>query len=324
MKEDAISTSLPAPPAATVMASVRSLMTGIIDYAGLFPPAALPLDHAIHNYARYLGEARDRWMLGRFICPASRLEELRPHVRMLFANGEPLTISALGRGGGDSVDFETNLRGDLAAIEVFRGAVGDRAVVDVFETRLPQDQPAPVLSALYEGCQHAGLRPFAEAGFAGDWRATLGQTLCAIAGQSGLGFKLRTGGVEASAFPTTEQVAYAIVSCARGKIPMKFTAGLHHPVRHFDEGVKAKMHGFGNVFIACTLAFCRNADEATVRQVLEAEGPCPFVLRDYGIAWGQQAISNEQIAATRRDFATSFGSCSFDEPRQDLRSMGAL
>ena len=55
-------------------ASLRALLSGVVDYAGLFPPAQLPLDQAIRNYARYRQEA-DAWMLGRFVIPVSRLLE---------------------------------------------------------------------------------------------------------------------------------------------------------------------------------------------------------------------------------------------------------
>ena len=44
-------------------ASLRALLTGVVDYAGLFPPARLPLDEAIRNYARYR-QGSDAWMLG--------------------------------------------------------------------------------------------------------------------------------------------------------------------------------------------------------------------------------------------------------------------
>src|SRR5271166_5986544 len=56
-------------------ASLRALMTNVIDYAGLFPPAQLPLDQALRNYASYR-EGPDAWMLGRFVCPAAKLAEL--------------------------------------------------------------------------------------------------------------------------------------------------------------------------------------------------------------------------------------------------------
>src|SRR3954447_588364 len=76
-------------------ASLRALLANVIDYAGLFPPAQLPLDAAIRNYARYRAEP-ESWMLGRFICPAARLAELSPYVDELFGDGRPLAVSALG------------------------------------------------------------------------------------------------------------------------------------------------------------------------------------------------------------------------------------
>ncbi len=50
------------------------LLAGLIDYAGLFPPAALPMADAVARYARYRQGAH-AWALGRFIVPAARLEE---------------------------------------------------------------------------------------------------------------------------------------------------------------------------------------------------------------------------------------------------------
>ena len=49
-----------------VSASLRALLAGVIDYAGLFPPATLPLDEAVRNYARYRREP-EGWMLGRLV-----------------------------------------------------------------------------------------------------------------------------------------------------------------------------------------------------------------------------------------------------------------
>ena len=79
-------------------ASLRALLTNVVDYAGLFPPAELSLDASIRNYARYRREP-ESWMLGRFICPATRLHELAPYVGELFASGPPLAVAAPGRGG---------------------------------------------------------------------------------------------------------------------------------------------------------------------------------------------------------------------------------
>src|SRR5437660_1475932 len=81
--------------------SLRALLEHVIDYAGLFPPATLPLDEAVRNYARYRTEP-EGWMLGRFICPAARLAELSPFADELFPDWRPLAVAVLGRGGNNA------------------------------------------------------------------------------------------------------------------------------------------------------------------------------------------------------------------------------
>src|SRR4051812_40808415 len=115
-------------------AGLQALLTGVIDYAGLFPPAALPLDQAIRNYAHYRAEP-ESWMLGRFIIPAARLAELDPFMDELFTQGPPFAISALGRSGNDEASFLAGLNQDLADVASFRNNHGDRSVIDVYETR---------------------------------------------------------------------------------------------------------------------------------------------------------------------------------------------
>ena len=54
--------------------TLRTLLHSLVDYAGLFPPAALDMHQAVHEYAHH--RAGDHaWMLGHFIVPVSRLEE---------------------------------------------------------------------------------------------------------------------------------------------------------------------------------------------------------------------------------------------------------
>lgn len=55
--------------------ALRTLLGGLINYAGLFPPAALPMHEAVRNYARYR-EGDYAWMLGRFVVPAERVAEV--------------------------------------------------------------------------------------------------------------------------------------------------------------------------------------------------------------------------------------------------------
>jgi hypothetical protein len=66
---------------------VRDFLAGAIDYAGLFPPAALDMRTAIRNYASYRA-GDDASLLGRFVAPAARLGELAEELESLDRPGE--------------------------------------------------------------------------------------------------------------------------------------------------------------------------------------------------------------------------------------------
>src|SRR6266702_4477127 len=75
-------------------ASLRALLAGGIDYAGMFPPAKLSLEVAFRNYLEYR-KSPDAWMLGRFICPAQKLGEVT-NLLQECPIGQPVAISMLG------------------------------------------------------------------------------------------------------------------------------------------------------------------------------------------------------------------------------------
>ncbi len=137
------------------------------------------------------------------------------------------------------------------------------------------------------------------------------------------GYKLRTGGVTADAFPTSAQIASALVTPATHQLPIKFTAGLHHPIRQFRDEVKTKMHGFLNVLGAAVLAAEHRWDAKQAATMLEDENATSFSFGEDFFAWREWKIDVERLRY-RRKFVASFGSCSFDEPRDDLRALGLL
>jgi hypothetical protein len=137
------------------------------------------------------------------------------------------------------------------------------------------------------------------------------------------GYKLRTGGVTADAFPSSAQIGRALVAAATHQIPIKFTAGLHHPIRQFRDEVKTKMHGFLNVLGAAVLVAEHRWDADQAVTMLEDEDPRSFSFTDEFFAWRDWKIDTERLK-DRRKFVRSFGSCSFDEPREDLRSLELL
>jgi hypothetical protein len=309
-----------------VFASLRALLTGIVDYAGLFPPAKLPLDKAIRNYAHYR-RSDDAWMLGRFVIPAARLEDLDEYHEELFRIHPPFLFSVLGRGGGTLTEFLTNLRQDLSDVAAFRKRHGDRVRVDGIEVRLPPDLADPALPesalSLFKTLQvfpEVGLFPFCEA--PGEPEDLLDQ-LAQLPSEQ-VGFKLRCGGLEASAFPRSSRVAFALRSCIDAGVPFKATAGLHHPLPHYDDSVKARMHGFINVFLGGALGRARQLDTEQIFQLLEDGDPSHFRFTDKTATWRKHRVSTAEIWEARKEFVLSFGSCSFDEPREDLRSLSWL
>ena len=105
---------------------------------------------------------------------------------------------------------------------------------------------------------------------------------------------------------------------------MKFTAGLHHPLRRFDESVGTTMHGFVNVFGAGILAHAQRLSEDQIRAIVEDENPGSFDFTKDDFRWKDFRATTEEIADARRQAVISFGSCSFDEPREELRKLGWL
>jgi hypothetical protein len=313
---------------------LAAFLAGLIDYAGLFPPARLPLSEAAPNYAAYR-RSSDAWMLGRFICPAARLRELSPYTDLL-AEEEPVPVAVLATGGADAEGSLAALTADVRAVEAFEARHPHRVRADVLEVRLPDpvaEAGGPALAAalrqMEERLANEGARferAYVEFPLAGEWRSTVGEGVAALARADGpvpLGLKLRCGGLTPDAFPTAEQVAYVIAQCRDARLPFKATAGLHHPFRFHDRDLEVTRHGFVNVFGAAVLAHALDLSEAALRQVLRSEQPKAFSF-DEGFAFQDLSASVAQVEAARRALGHSYGSCSFDEPREDLRALGLL
>jgi hypothetical protein len=309
--------------------SVRTLLSALIDYAGLFPPARLAMPQAVEAFARArMGE--HAWVLGRFICPASRLDEFSRAAAVLM----PGTHATSGyRERADitepwriSVTADGSLEAALAAIQAFndRHSREDAglAVADAIELKVTSaDQVETALDAVPDD-----VLPFFEIPVIGTDPRGL---IAALAG-SAAAAKIRTGGVTPDAFPTPEQVAAFLVACAAAETPFKATAGLHHPVRSehpltYEPGCpRGVMHGFLNVFL--TAAFVRecriDADRAV--RVLDERDPGRFHFTDDGVRWDGLFVETARLAEAREAFALSYGSCSFDEPIQDIGRLELL
>ncbi len=313
------------------LTSLRTFLSQIIDYAGLYPPASLSLEDAIRNFVKYQSDP-EVWMLSRFIIPAKRLSELSQLAEQVFPREGVLSFSALGRGGKDVDEFVEYLKFDLADIHTFRELHGAGVVVDMFETPLPpfamtdQSSTNDVVNKTADALNKNGLTAFFEVPFGEDWQVQAEKLIRALRKikDKHVGFKLRTGGATPDVFPSSGQVASAIMAARDAGIPMKATAGLHHPIRGYNESVQTKMHGFLNVFGAGVLALSHGLDQNQIQEIIEDEDPANFIFSEAEFSWKNFTASNDQIAQARQSGFISFGRCSFDEPREDLQKLGLL
>ena len=302
-------------------ASLRALLERFIDYAGLFPPATLALEPALKNHAEYVRSA-DRWMLGAFILPIAQFDAAAAMLQQ-FDTTNPLEVSALGPKTNDTESFVAAVDRGASSIRAFAQAQGGIATVTQLEMPLPADIDVHALAAARDALEALPAFWEAPAVTAESTITVIAEHNASASGARPFGFKLRTGGVTADAFPSSEQIATALVAAAQHHVPIKFTAGLHHPVRQFHDSVQTKMHGFLNVLGSAVLAAENGWDTRQTSVMLDDEDASAFRFEDERFTWRDASITTNEISA-RRELVTSLGSCSFDEPREDLRALKLL
>jgi hypothetical protein len=300
--------------------SLRALLANSIDYAGMFPPCSLGLEPALRNQAEYV-RSPDAWMLGAFVLSTEQFDATKQLLAQFDAQ-HPLRVAALGPKTASADAFLEALDETEAAIRSLSRHNVDLISISHLEMFLPHDVD---IASLTEAGSILGNLPVF-------WEAPpdkAQQTIALLAefnsdaDSATFGYKLRTGGVTADAFPTSMQIAKALVTPATHQLAIKFTAGLHHPLRQYREEVQTKMHGFLNVLGAAVLAAEHRWDTNQTAMMLEDENVDSFSFTDDFFAWREWRIDTKRLQYRRR-FVVSFGSCSFDEPREDLRALGFL
>ncbi len=330
--------------------SIKAIMTELVDYAGLFPPAKLPLDTAANNFADYR-TGSCAWALSRFVCPAAKLMELNDLAAATIGTDDHTNkrwpISVLGSPSADRLTFLENHLVASDCVQAVCDTTSTRLFMDALETRLPplnsyESQSSSLSDDLLQVAQTwlavakaqsiSQFSIFLELAAKENWQQDVDRLASVIAAcnrQSAtngqgltIGLKIRTGGVQASVIPSIEDVATFIYACKQNEVPFKATAGLHHPIRHYSSQVSAKMHGFLNVFCGAALVFASDLSIDDLQAILAQESADQFVFSNDGFSWQDHHVSVEQIVAMRKQFALSFGSCSFTEPIEDLQGMG--
>lgn len=326
--------------------SLSRFLYGIIDYAGLFPPAELPLEQAVENYSEHR-KSEFKWMLSRFIIPAGLIPDLITYKDSFITEKDPFPLSVLGNKTDTIEEFQNEIDRVLEQVQWANSELKGYVTTDSFEVKLPveavesydHDLLLELLNETatrFEQTEHAPSLLFYESVAEDSVNKELEFIMQALFDHNEIllnenyhqtemaGFKLRCGGTSENAFPPVELVVSALLYARDKLVPMKFTAGLHHPVRHFNESVNTKMHGFLNVFAAGLFAYAFDLSREEMMDILLEEDPESFQFTDTGLTFDGFHIETEEIVELRSNAFLSYGSCSFAEPVVDLKKLNLI
>jgi hypothetical protein len=206
----------------------------LFDDAGLYPPARRPMAAALvaHERAR---TGLHGHLVGRFVCPVARLDELEACVAAGVPRPPELSLVA----------YRDEVR--------WPRAVSRPEVVQV-EVPLGEPVPEEVLR----------VRRYVELPPRGDVREAIDRVA-----RTGARVKVRCGGMTPDAVPSPRRLAEILATCATRRVPLKATAGLHQPFRHRVSPGGWDQHGLLNVLAAASAAVA-GASVDHLTQILEA------------------------------------------------------
>ncbi|MBA3367979.1 MAG: hypothetical protein H0T99_04810 [Geodermatophilaceae bacterium] len=287
--------SVPAPPTPVGQAAstaLTGLFGALLDDAALFPPGNAAMADALSAHPHHLAGTYG-FMVGRFLCPASRVPELA----QAWLRSEPLTVGLIADTGLDGLSdaitqIVTDPQLDLGAVEIV----------------LPAG-PAPealgdILAAL------PAVTGYVELPRGQNWSTDL--DAIAAAGREA---KFRTGGATRGAVPAPEELAAFITACVARRVAFKCTAGLHHAICGVEDEAGNTQHGFLNVLLATQAAIFGEDDEEIVGWLREGSAEV--------IVHALRAMHEHDARRIRTSFI-GFGSCSVTEPVNELTELGLL
>jgi hypothetical protein len=274
----------------------------LVDDAAIFPPGNAALPDAVRAFRAHR-EQPYAALVGPFVVDDRRLPEL---VEVLGSSGSapPLPVTVVVSGGAGALEPAARWASGTALLELRGLEIALRDLDD-----LTGAARRTVAAATGTGLDVPVFVELPLGGLAGShgWLTALDEVAAAD-----LRLKLRTGGLEARAFPSSEALATAVDAALDRELPFKCTAGLHHAVRHRAEDTGFEHHGFLNVLLGARAAL----DGEDVVAVLEEQDAGAVVAR-------AQTVGSEALQRARRWF-TSFGCCGVTDPWDDLVALGLV
>jgi hypothetical protein len=259
-----------------------ALMYRLVDDAAMFPPGNASAETAVREHLRH----RRSWystLVGPLLVHAGRWQEL---------------TSVHERAGSPALDVVV-IASPPSGVP---GAFGLRVVGYEQAATDPLGLPllAPTAVELVDPAQYTA--------------ELTGVAAARLSGADVIA-KYRTGGTVPEAFPAEDAVARVIAAAVRLDVPLKFTAGLHHAVRHTDTATGLERHGFLNLMVAVRCAQ-QGADEEQVAAAV--------ALRDVGaVVDVVRSWSADEVSQVRHR-VRSFGCCGVEEPVADAVALGLV
>jgi len=265
----------------------------------------------MQNYIHYQRSGH-HWLLGSFVLPLTQWDafvNLLPTLPNDPVHPWPLSLISSQDWQAAIAQIQAHTPSNTLPIQI-RALELPPLAPEILEQSLPQ--------------LPAGIDTFFELPLQGDWQPYL-----PLLQLSGAMAKLRTGGLTPAAIPTVLQLAEILIALAEAQIPFKATAGLHHPLpgnHPLDQepSPTAKLHGFLNLAVLAALLYWRKLIPSEALDLLKTTTLQDFRFQPDGLGWKDQFLTLEQITEARQRFWRSFGSCSFDQPVDDLKALQLL
>ena len=295
-----------------MFSSLKVLLSSIVDYAGLFPPAKLNLGEAITNYVQY-HQTQANWLLGHFVTPISLSAELEALLVDKFSENTIVGKCSL------SVILSEDWESELKKIQAFNIS-NKLKIVSVEFKPLPPEEIKRAIHHLSNGTDAFFEIPLSE---------NLATYLEVLQGTKASA-KIRTGGLTAKAFPNADRLCRFIFASAEAQVPFKATAGLHHAlpekytVSYELNSFSTFMQGFLNLSILTALVYWQKLNQEEALIVLQESSLSSFQFQDDNIAWKDRHLNLAELQQARKSFFRSFGSCSFQEPLNELGELQLL
>jgi hypothetical protein len=281
----------------------------LIDYAGIFPPAALDSIDAANEYGSLI-ESANSWIVGNIAWSVERLTDFDA-----FADkGLDWSFAAIGRPATDSNSFTEARKADQLEMDRFLASFPD-SDISTYEFKIPHLDLVERATR-----QFKSLAKTTDVYFELPWEMDISDALATIAGAEIYQVKFRTGGLKKEMYPTSEQLANAIKQAMDLEVPFKLTAGLHEPVAHLESSNGAQSHGFLNVFVAAAVAYHDDASLRQMVEILDVQEESRWKFSPGGVYLDDLHFTSNSLDEVRGMF-TSFGSCSVQEPLAGLNRL---